>query len=172
MATNRDYTADFQNNVKVSLEAENIAKDLLGQLIPNTKFTSVRDDAAYYHIGDLLGNDGKGYDVKDDGIIHRTGNVFCEELKIWKSGIITDGWMRNGQYDYLCILDQIDHHFYVLDFPKLKRVYKNGKDITTDMGDNDTFGYIYPLRKCREQRILLFETEYYYEEIMNYNYIK
>ena len=56
----------------------------------------VRDNPEYFHIGDLITADGKGWDVKDDGVIHRTGNVFCETRKHWKSGGHSDGWMMNG----------------------------------------------------------------------------
>ena len=161
---NRNYTSDFNNNVKVSKEAEDITMQLLHQLVTGVKFKSVRDDQACYHLGDILGSDGEYYDVKDDGVVHRTGNVFCEEKKLWNSGKVTDGWMRNGEYNYLCVLDMIDKNLYVLDFEKLKKVYKQGRFITTNMGDNRTTGYCFPLRKCREQGILVYETEYVYDD--------
>ena len=161
---NRNYTDDFNNNTEIAREAEEITIDLLYQLIPGTKFKSVHDDPSCFHLGDILSSDGKYYDAKDDGVIHRTGNVFCEEQKYWRNGKTGDGWMRNGQYDYLCVLDMIKHNLYVLDFKKLKKVYKQGRFIKTDMGDNITSGYCFPLWKCRKMGILVYETEYHYDE--------
>lgn len=162
MATNREYTEDFKNNVRVSLKAENIAKELLEQLTWDT-LTSVRDVPEYFHFGDLLGTDGKFYDVKDDGVIHRSGNVFCETKKRWKeSGKLTDGWMLNSHYDYLVILDQIKKHIYLLDFPSLKKIYRSYGywRNNVDMGDNYTDGIVVSLDKCRKYDALIDESEY------------
>lgn len=166
MATNREYTEDFDNNVKVSLEAENIAKQLLEQIYWD-EFTSVRDDPAYYHIGDLLDSAGRGFDCKDDGVINRTGNVFCETKKHWfNSGKTTDGWMRNGEYDYLVVLDRVDNHIYVLDFPVLKKIYKCcGKfKCGINMGDNYTDGFIVSLDRCKENNALIHAYSYIYDK--------
>ena len=162
MATNRDYTEDFQHNVKVSLKAEQIAQELLEQLTWD-EFTSVRDNPAYYHVGDLLDSRGKSYDVKDDGVINATHNVFCETKKRWKSdGSRTDGWMLNSQYDYLVVLDRVGMHIYLLDFSALKRIYKRcGKPVyNNDMGDNYTDGYVISLSKCRYYNALVDESKY------------
>lgn len=165
MATNRNYTADFQHNVSVSLEAEEIAQQLLGQLT-HQKFVSVRNDPAFFHVGDLLSMDGKGYDVKDDGVIHRTGNVFCEVKKKWKNGNITDGWMLNGEYDYLVILDRVDKNIYVLDFERLKKIYKSYGFYKSniDMGDNYTDGFAISLHRCKKYGALVYSSSYTYDE--------
>ena len=171
MATNREYTENFQHNVDVSFEAEEIAKELLEQLT-HQKFYTVRDEPDWFHVGDLTTIEGKGYDVKDDGIIHKSGNVFCEVKKHWLNGQTTDGWMLNGEYDYLVILDQIGKNIYVLDFEKLKKIYKSGyPKYNIKMGDNYTDGYAVPLKRCRAQGIIVYEASYYYEECMDYNYI-
>lgn len=162
---NRNYTDDLQNNAEIAREAEEITIELLHQIADGVTFTSVHDDPKYYHLGDILSSTGKHYDVKDDGVIHRTGNVFAEEKKYWyRSGTFGDGWMRNGKYDFLCVLDMIDHNLYILDFPKFKKIYKQGRYIDTNMGDNRSYGYCVPLKKCRECGVLLYETPYYFDE--------
>ena len=108
----------------------------------------------------------------DDGVIHRTGNIFAEEMKYWKSGSISDGWMRNGKYDYLCVLDMIDHNLYILDFNRFKKMYRKGKFIKTNMGDNITTGYCVPLWRCREDKCLLYEIQYEYDEDFDFYSIK
>lgn len=166
MATNREYTKDFNNNVKVSLEAENIAKELLEQLT-GKQFYSVRDDPTFYHVGDLITIDGAGYDVKDDGVINWSNNVFCEVRKHWRDGTITDGWMLNGEYTYLVVLDRVKNNIYVLDFEKLKQIYKSGKPkYGIDMGDNYTDGFAVPLAKCRKQGILTYESKYKHDDLL------
>lgn len=169
---NRNYTTDFNNNTEVARKAEEITIELLEQLIKGVKFISVHDDEECFHLGDILSSDGKYYDVKDDGVIHRTGNIFAEEMKYWKSGSISDGWMRNGKYDYLCILDMIDHNLYILDFNRFKKMYRKGKFIKTNMGDNITTGYCVPLWRCREDKCLLYEIQYEYDEDFDFYSIK
>jgi hypothetical protein len=162
---NSKYTSDFHSNTEVAREAEEITIDLLHQLIQGVGFTSVHDDPSCFHLGDILASNGKYYDVKDDGVVHRTGNIFAEEKKFWyRSQKFGDGWMRDGKYDYLCVLDMIDNNLYVLDFNKFKKIYKKGRYIDTNMGDNRTYGYCVPLWLCRESGALLYETPYYFDE--------
>ncbi len=165
MATNRDYTADFRHNVKVSLEAENIARELIEQLTLDN-LVSVRDEPEFFHVGDLLNQDGQGYDVKDDGVIHRTKNVFCEVKKHWRSGETTDGWMLNGEYNYLCVLDRVKHNIYILDFPKLQKEYKKigFPRYGINMGDNLTDGFVVSLKRCRKFGLMVCEGHYEYNE--------
>lgn len=170
--TNREYNKDFKHNVKVSLEAENIAKELLEELT-GKQFYSVRNDPEFFHIGDLITVDGKGWDVKDDGVINWSQNVFCETRKYWPDGDITDGWMLNGEYTYLVVLDRVKKNIYVLDFEKLKKIYKTGKfKSRIDMGDNYTDGFTVSLAKCRKQNILVYEAAYEYDDMIGYYYIK
>lgn len=170
--TNREYSKDFKHNVKVSLEAENIAQELLEELT-GQQFYSVRSEPEFYHVGDLITIDGKGWDVKDDGVIYRTGNVFCETRKHWNDGTITDGWMLNGEYTYLVVLDRVDKNIYVLDFEKLKKIYKTGNPkYGINMGDNYTDGFTVSLAKCRKQNALVYEAAYDYEDMLDYYYIK
>lgn len=165
MVSSNKYGTNLKKNSEVARKAEDISIELLRQLIPDKTFTSVHDDPKCYHNGDILCSDGTYYDAKDDGVIHRTGNVFAEELKRWPSGKTSDGWMRNGEYDYLCVLDMVSKRLYVLDFPIFKKIYKNkNKYVQTNMGDNITHGYCVPLYKCKESGCLLYAIEYDYNE--------
>ena len=172
MATNREYNEDFDHNVKVSFKAENIAKALLEELT-HESFYSVRNDPAFYHIGDLITIDGKGWDVKDDGVINRSGNVFCEVRKHWNDGSTTDGWMLNGEYTYLVVLDQVGRNIYVLDFARLKKIYKTGIfKSNINMGDNRTDGYTISLYRCKKEGVLVYDAAYDYDEWIESYYVK
>ncbi len=162
--TTGKYTTDFNRNVKIAKESEGIALELLAQLVPDGDFVDVSNVSDYYHLGDIMdAKTGRYYDVKDDGVVHRTGNVFCEERKEWRSGQISDGWMYSN-YDNLVILDGVSNHIYVLDFSILKKIYKDYRYVTTNMGDNYTSGYCVPLKACREAGAMLYESAYEYNK--------
>lgn len=162
--TTRNYTKDFYTNTEIALHGEEIVRELLHQLIPDEKFYSEHYNEGAYHLGDIISSKGIYYEVKDDGKIHETGNVFCEERKFWSKKKVTDGWMRTEKPDYLCVLDDVGYNLYVLDFEKLKKIYKNGNFYAlTNMGDNLTGGYCVPLWKCRKHGVIVFETAYHYD---------
>ncbi len=165
------YTTDFHSNTEIARKAEDITAELLEQIYRDVDFKSVHDERECFYKGDIKGTNGKYYEVKDCSCIHRTGNVFTEYSKEWNNGTITDGWIKSCTGEYLCVLDRIDHNLYVLDLNKLKRIYKNYRRVKTNMGDNYTVGYCVPLRECRKQGVLLYETPYFYCEEMDYHYI-
>lgn len=172
---NRNYTYDLKTNAEIARLAEEITIQLLHQIYPNNKFYSVHDDPEFYHKGDIITQNGKTLDAKDDGRIHDTNNVFCEECKRFYNSPdkLADGWMRNGEYDFLCVVDRYDKKLYILNFKKLKRIYKQFRDVQTDMGDCISYGFIVPLRVCRKNGILMKEVKYTYDEDLDcYDVVK
>lgn len=162
--TTRNYTKDFKNNVDVAFEKEEIVIELLHLLKPDRKFYSEHNNENAYHLGDIISDKGKYYEVKDDGRIHDTGNVFVESVKRWRSGKVTDGWIKTEKPDYLCVLDEIGCNLYILNYEKLKEIYKQYRFVNTNMGDNITGGFCVPLTACRKRGVLVCETKYYYDE--------
>lgn len=162
------YNGDIQENSEAARLSEEIAIQLLHQIEVGKKFYSLHDDKEFWHYGDIISSDGIYYDAKDDGIIHRSGNVFAEDKKIWNSGEITNGWMGNSKYDYVCIVDLIECNFYILDFKKLKKIYKIGTAYRPSKhNDNISWGYCVPLWKCRKHGVLVYETKFTYDEDMD-----
>lgn len=159
------YTTDIKTNAEIARQSESIAQCILQQLYPQSTFESIHDEQALWHYGDIMQDGWVYYDVKDDGCIAKTGNVFCELGKKWKySGEKSDGWMKNGHYDYVCVLDQISCKMYVLDFRALKKVYREGRYISgIDLGDNYTCGYIVTLNKLRKRGVIECEVQYQYD---------
>lgn len=153
------YSADFQHNVEVAKTAEGIAKEILEKHTKKT-IVDVSRDPECYHKGDLLVGEKTYIDVKDDTLIHKTGNVFVETLKIWPSGAVTNGWVTS-QYNYLAIVSQPDQKFYLIDFKALKQCYKQiGRFVKANNGDNITQGYVCSLKKLRDKGVVKFETSY------------
>ena len=162
------YDGNTQANAEMARDSEEIARELLNQLMPGQGFLSVHDEQELWHYGDIVSKDGKYFDVKDDGRICDTGNVFAEECKRFYSNPdeLADGWMKNSKYDYVCILDLIKQNMYVLDFAKLKKIYKNSshKYAPSYLSDCISWGYCVPLSKCRKQGIIVAETGFVYDD--------
>ena len=164
--TNQKYNGNIEQNSEIARESEEICIQLLEDIYLDKTFTSVHDDKTCWHLGDILCSDGTYWDSKDDNRIYDTGNVFAEDKKVWPSGKVSKGWMRNSQYDYVCVLDQIGHNLYILDFKKLQKIYKDrNKYVVSHLSDNDSWGYCVPLWKCRNSGALVFETSYHYDDV-------
>lgn len=161
------YSADFKENVKTALEAEEIAMELVSQIVPEANFISVRDLSEYHHIGDFMDTKTANcYEVKEDSVIHRTHNVFVEDMKFWNNGYVSKGWMHS-KYENLVVLDSVCKNIYVLDFKGLIELCNGARHVSTFMGDNETTGYLVPLRKCRQFGVLLQEKGYTYDEVLD-----
>ena len=165
----REYGVDFYDNAEIALESELIVQELLGKIYEDKQFYSEHYNEGAYHLGDIISDDGVYYEVKDDGVIHRTNNVFTETKKKWKnSHKITDGWMYTEKPSYLCVLDMVAQRLFILDFEKLKEIYnRKNRFITTDLGDNYSSGYLVPLWKCKENDAIVYATGYSYDESWN-----
>lgn len=168
----QNYDGNIEENAEKARLSEAITMELLAQIMPDIGFKSLHDDSSKWHYGDIISTDGKYYDTKDDGRINETGNVFAEYRKEWKdkygcfTGEVSDGWMLNSKYDYVCVLDMIGNNIYVLDFKKLKKIYNRNcnKRKVSHLKDNDSWGYCVPLWRCRENDVVVYETPYYYDE--------
>lgn len=161
------YDGNIKENAEMAKKSEDIVIELMTQLKPGTEFKSLHDDTAMWHYGDILGTDGKYYDAKDDGLIYRTGNVFAEDVIQWDTGEVTNGWMRNSKYNYVCVLDLIECNMWVLDFKELKRIYRDSGNVRRPSYHKDksvSYGYCVPLWKCRENNVIVYETQFYYDE--------
>ena len=66
-------------------------------------------------------------EVKNDSVIHATGNVLCEEEVFYKEyGYYRDGFMYND-YEIYCVVSEPSRKIYVMDFKVLKEHYKEGR---------------------------------------------
>ena len=155
-------TGSVQGDSEIARAAEELAIKVLSKALKDTTFESLHDDEGKFHYGDVLakkGNKEKYIDIKDDGRISETGNVFCESHKYFYDNPNKkhDGFMNNSLYDYLAVLDQVRGKLYLLDFKKLKNIYKNYRLVKSDLSDCTSFGNLVPLYVCRNKGILKFE---------------
>lgn len=148
----------------IALESENKAIEILSKAFPKTKFESVHDDKDLWHNGDIrmTGNGFVKYlDVKDDGVIYRTKNVFCENYKYFHSNPNrkVNGFMSN-KYDLLGVLDDVSDVLYILDFKRLKQIYQDYEIRKSRLSDCNSYGNCVPLRDCRKKGALVFTIKY------------
>lgn len=150
MSWNMDY------ETKKNRVAETILYDVCRDMYKERacEIENVADNADCYHLGDIKitdTNTGYAYyfDAKNDGVISRTGNVFCEEYKYYYENPKErhTGFMRDGEYDFLCIVDRVSAKIYFIDFEKLKEIYKKYRMVNTKLYDAVSYGYIVPLRE-------------------------
>lgn len=128
-------------------------------------FDNLHDKPEYWHRGDVRMTCGEHViygDVKDESRIYETRNVFAENYKYFhsKPNQKAKGWMRSSQYDLVFILDDIGDNLYILDFPRLKRIYENYTLRQSRLSDCNAYGNCVPLRECRKHGVLRFEIKY------------
>ena len=151
--------SQFMKDLARGQKAEQIAIEILRANVPHYNFASVTNDQYYWHKGDILGvrTDGKltMFEIKDDSRIADTGNVFCEEeVRYYATGKVQVGFMYND-YEILCILSQQDKKLYLIDFNKLKQIYKRGTPKTAKHATQETDGYLVPLALVEANGALL-----------------
>lgn len=158
------------NNFKEELKKNRVAEIILMQVLE-----SIYDDAALvedvadnencFYLGDVRVTDKIGnsfyFDAKNDGVIHKTGNVFCEDYKFFlrKMNERHNGFMSSN-YDYLSIVDRVSKKIYILDFKVLKKIYKNYRRVQTTLCDAQCHGTVIPLEECKKKGALLHVINY------------
>ena len=158
------------NNFKMEIKKNKVAEEILLQVIQSIvddKYLveDVSDDAECYHLGDVKLTDKDGgtvyLDAKNDGVIHKTGRVFCESHKFFFRNMKKhSGFMEDGKYDYLCVVDRNSKKIYVLDFRVLKSIYKEYRQVETTLADCYSFGTVIPLDECKKERALIYTITY------------
>ena len=156
----------FYDDLAKAKRAEQITLEVLETATLDYDFTDVSTEEEYYHKGDIevydLDWDCHYYiDVKDDGVIYKTGNFLAEDQIYYKeSGELRDGFMRNSTYDYVAYVSQPEQKIYMLDFTAWQKYYKQGFFKRIPHEDQNTHGYLMPKWKAREYGILLAEIDY------------
>lgn len=139
----------FNRDLPKGKRGEEIVYKVFSSLTDKYKFEMVNDNPYYYHKGDIkaIAADGRQImiEVKNDEIIHKTGNVLCEEEVYYKErGYQKDGFMYND-YEIYCVVSEPTHKIYVIDFKVLKEHYKSGQYKFFDYSYQSSDTYLLPL---------------------------
>lgn len=165
MANEKYNTGNIRKDAETAREAEDKAREILSLAFPNTAFDSVHDDKELWHTGDIRMS-GRGFtkylDIKDDGVIYRTKNVFAENHKYYhsKPNKKEKGFMQLSNYDLLGILDDVEKNLYLIDFKGLKKIYENYPLRQSKLKDCNSYGNCVPLRVIRDKGLLAFQIKY------------
>lgn len=160
----------MQNSFKRELKKNRIAEVILKQVLESiyddkALVDDVTDSPECYHKGDIRITDKNGnvyyLDAKNDGVIHKTQRVFCETYKyFFKDMKRHTGFMEDGLYDFLTIVDRKSEIIYILDFAVLKKIHKDYKEVESMQDDAFCYGAIIPLTECKKEKALLYTIKY------------
>ena len=155
---------NFYKDLRKGHRAEKIVKDVFSSLTDKYTFTDVSNDPAYYHSGDIIATAADGrqimIEVKNDSVIHATGNVLCEEEVFYKEyGYYRDGFMYND-YEIYCVVSEPSRKIYVIDFKVLKEHYKEGRYKYFDYSQQASDTYLLSLGLIEDYNGLIKVVEY------------
>lgn len=167
----------FNEDLAAAKEAEYLVEKYFRLLGSDTyEFRNVSEDADYYYIGDLLAfcADGRrlGIEVKDDSRIAETGNVLCEESVYYIHGDYEGKGNMQSNYDIYCIVSKTEKKIYIIDFKKLKKIYRAfGMLKEIPHPDQITYCYLLPLYVIKQQGAFIAEIDYSgeYPVVRKYN---
>lgn len=121
---------NFQRDLEFGQQAERIVQETFSALDSERTYELVGDIPQLYHTGDIRVTDKSGnvryIEVKNDSVIHKTGNVLCEDEVYYKRhDYLTNGNMYSN-YDIYAVVSQEQRKIYVIDFRVLKKIYRKG----------------------------------------------
>ena len=168
---------NFEKDLAAAKEAEYLVEKYFRLLGSDTyEFRNVSEDLDYYYIGDLLAFDADGrrlgIEVKDDSRIAETGNVLCEERVYYIHGDYEGKGNMQSNYDIYCIVSKSEKKIYIIDFKKLKKIYRTfGMLKEIPHPDQITYCYLLPLWVVKQQGAFIAEIDYSgeYPVVRKYN---
>lgn len=155
--------SNFKRDLEAARDAEILVLELLAGATKDYDFIWVGDNPTYYHLGDILAIEkatGKEIyiEVKDDGVIYKTGNVLCED-EVDYFDYQVRGNIHNGFNIYVVVSKQ-EKRIYVIDGVVLKANYKQGIRRYIQHGEQATDAYLLPLSKLKAAGGLLATIHY------------
>ena len=120
----------FYRDLEIGREGEAIVLSTLSALDTERTYEFVGDNPLYYYIGDIKVTDKDGnvryIEVKNDSVIHKTGNVLCEEEVYYKKQDYYGKGNMQSDYDIYAVVCKEQREIYVIDFRVLKKNYRKG----------------------------------------------
>ena len=158
------HVSNFQADLQKGKIGEKIALDVLQGTTENYAFEDVSDLKEYHHKGDIMVlRDGElecFIDVKDDGVLHKSRNILCEDKVYYrKQKQMKDGFMHYD-YNYLAIVSQPEKKIYIIDMKKLKKHYKEGLKRELHYSWQYSICYFVPLEKAYKYNMVVAEIDY------------
>ena len=153
----------FRQDLMKAKEAEKIVREVFTSLTDRYSFEDVSEDRDCFYKGDIkatpktinCSREEIYIEVKDDSRIGETKNILCEEEVYFKEcDYYSKGNMKAG-YDIYCIVSKSERKIYVLDFKKLRNIYKKGEFKSIEHPAQITYCYLLPLGLAQEAIITI-----------------
>ena len=154
----------FYIDLRKAHRAEDLVREQFSKLTDKYTFEDVANNPFYYHKGDIkaVAKDGKEVmiEVKDDSRIAETKNILCEEGNyFFDTGEMVDGNFYSD-YEIYTIVSKSERKIYVLDFLKLKEIYKNYPITEIKHPQQISYVRLVPLSAARRNNALIEVVEY------------
>lgn len=157
---------DFKRDLAEAKKAEEIALVTISALTDRYTLEDVSNQREFYYKGDIKAISKEVgvefyIEVKDDSRIADTGRVLCEEEVYIKD---TDRYIKGNMYcntDIYCIVSQKERKIYILNFQKLKEIYKEfGEYKEIPHKEQITYCYLLDLCWCSKYGALMHKINY------------
>ena len=125
-----------------------------------SSFQWVGSNPEYYYKGDIKAIDNATgevvfFEIKNDSRIHETQNILCEEEVYYKDNDYLGKGNMSADGDYYCIISFAAKKIYILDYKKLKQIYKKGEYKVINHPAQTTYCYLLELCRASQWGALL-----------------
>ena len=155
---------NFYNDLEAAKVAEAIALEQLQAYYDYWTLEDVSQVRECRYLGDIKATDFNGstyyIEVKDDSRIHETQNILCEEENYIHE---TDSFIKGNMSckgDIYAIVSQPERKIYLLDYAKLREIYKKGNFKVIPHAQQTTYCYLLELCRAKQWGALIDIIEY------------
>lgn len=121
---------NFEKDLTTGRRGEDIVLKVFSSLDSERTYERVADNPLYYYKGDIKVTDKSGnvryIEVKNDSVIHNTGNILCEEEVYYKRYDYYGKGNMSSDYDIYAVVSEQRREIYVFNFERLKQIYRKG----------------------------------------------
>ena len=151
--------SNFKADLEKAKTAEKIALEALQAYSDSWSLEDVSNDRNCFYLGDIKATLSTGQvqyiEVKDDSRIADTHNILCEEECYIKDGDYYIKGNMSSQGDIYCIVSQAERKIYLLDYAKLREIYKKGEFKAIPHPQQITYCYLLGLYIAKRYGALL-----------------
>lgn len=152
--------SDFQSDLAKGKRAEQLVKEVFASLTDEYIFEDVSDKPEFYYSGDIRAiskTDGSIFilEIKNDEVIHETKNILCEEEVYYKESDYYGKGNMSSNGDIYCIVSEVERRIYVLDYKRLKEIYKRGYYKAINHAQQVTYCYLLEICRAKQWGALL-----------------
>lgn len=152
--------SSFYTDLEKGRRAEQIVLNTFRKLTNKYQFEDVSNNKEYYYKGDIRAIGANAncpifIEVKNDEAIAKTKNFLCEEEVYNKDGDYYVKGNMSCESNIYCVVSEAERLIYVLDFWKLKEIYKKGEYKVIPHTTQITYCYLLELCRAKQWGALI-----------------